>query len=400
MTDADLSTLRFLIIDDDVNVLELVTHKLKNLGVHYVATAGNGVVALEKLRDVSLPIDIIVLDLNMPEMDGLQFLRHLGELAFPGGVILLSGMKPNVLRSAHRLAKEHALNILGSISKEVGLKEIAEIFKQVNLRKNLPEEQLPSFISKYELSQAIDRQQIEYVFQPKVKISTREIDGVEMLARWKHPDFGAVSPKQFIKLAEQSGLIDGLTKLVYNKGMDQAKQWLDKGINVKVSFNAAAESLAQFDFADFVVQLINKKKIPPEKVVIEVTESQLMHNFSAHLETLTRLQMHGIGLSIDDFGKGYSTLEQLERIPFTELKIDRDFVTGVERNSASTAILESTIDLAKKLQIETVAEGVESARDWDLVEAMGCDDAQGFYISPGLTGAEFEKWYVQRNGRF
>ena len=272
------------------------------------------------------------------------------------------------------------------------MKEIADIFKKFDLRKKLPEEELPSFISKYELSHAIDRQQIEYVFQPKVRISTREIDGVEMLARWNHPEYGEVSPKQFIKLAEQSGLIDGLTKLVYDKGMDQAKQWLDRGINVKVSLNAAAESLEQLDFADFVIQLVKKKRIPPQNVVIEVTETQLMEN--------VRLQLHGIGLSIDDFGKGYSTLEQLERIPFTELKIDRDFVTGVEKNSSSTAILEATIDLAKKLRIETVAEGVETGDDWDLVAAMGCDDAQGFYISPGLTANEFEKWYVERGGHF
>ena len=400
MTSTDFSSLCILVVDDNVSIQELVVHKLKKLGAANIVTADNGKTALVKLRENQQPVDIIICDLNMPEMDGVQFLRHLADEAFPGGIILLSGVNQNVLRSAHRLASEHSLNILGSISKQAELKEFNTIFKEIDFKKELPEKKLHSPVSGEDLYKAIEQQQIEYVFQPKVRIATREITGVEVLTRWKHPDYGDISPEQFIQMAEHSGFIDRLTRLVCARGMEQGKRWQDKGIDIKFSVNAGADSLEKLDFADFVIELAKSNRIPSEKVVIEVTESQLMRNISAHLETLTRLQMNGIGLSIDDYGKGYSTLEQLKRIPFTELKIDRDFVTGASGDSSSMAILESTVDLARKLEIETVAEGVETADDWALVEAVGCEYAQGFYISRGLTGTEFEKWFQERGGRY
>lgn len=398
--DIDLSSLSFLIVDDDVSAQELVSHRLKQLNVGDIVIADNGKIALEKLQANTRPIDIIVCDLDMPEMDGVQFLRHLSEQGYPGGIILLSGVDRNILRSAHRLAREHALNILGSISKQVELKEIKSFIKQIDFTKKQPAKKIHFPVSKNELSNALEKQQIEYVFQPKIKISSGKIAGVEVLARWNHPDYGDISPDQFIQLAEQSELIDKLTKLVCVKGIEQARQWLDKGIDIKISVNASAASLEKLDFADFVVQLIRQEKVPFDNVIIEVTETQLMQDISAHLETLTRLGMSGVRLSIDDFGKGYSTLEQLERIPFTELKIDRDFVTGVRDDSSSIAILESTFDLARKLQIETVAEGVETRDDWALVEAMGCDYVQGYYIAKAMTGDEFEEWYLKRHGQY
>ena len=164
--------------------------------------------------------------------------------------------------------------------------------------------------------------------------------------------------------------------------------------------NASAMSLEHLDFADFIINHLNEKKFPFDNVIIEVTESQLMNNVSAHLETLARLGMSGIRISIDDFGKGYSTLEQLERIPFSELKIDRDFVTGVKSDPDSMAILESIFDLAGKLRLETVAEGVETKEDWSMVENLGCNYAQGFYIARAMSGGEFENWFLEQEGVF
>lgn len=400
MTDTDFSSLYFLIVDDNISIQELVAHKLKKLGVVNIVTADNGKSALQKLQENRQPVDVIICDLNMPEMDGIQFLRYLAMQAYSGGIIILSGVNRNILRSAHRLAREHSLNILGSISKQFELNDIHNFIKQIDFNKRTPAKKSHFPVSKAELINAIDKQEMEYVFQPKVKISTRGITGVELLARWNHPNHGEILPEQFIHLAEQSGLIDRLTRLVCMRGIEQAGQWAGKGINIKLSINTTADSLARLDFTDFLVELIKKNNIHPGNIIIEVTETQLMENINAQLETLTRLSMSGIGLSIDDFGKGYSTLEQLERIPFTELKIDRDFVTGISGNAPLLAILGSTIDLARKLRIETVAEGVESQNDWVLVETMGCDYVQGFLVSRAMTADKFEKWYTARDGRY
>ena len=321
MADSDFSSLSFLVVDDNVSILELVAHKLKKLGIAGIHTANNGRAALEKLHGISPTVDVIICDLNMPEMDGIQFLRHLAQENYSGGIIILSGVNRNILRSAHRLAREHSLKILGSLSKEVEIKEIHKIISHMNLAMEAPIKKKQSPISLDELNSALEGQQLDYVYQPKIHINDKKISGVEVLTRWNHPVYGEISPVQFIHLAEGAGLIDRMTRIVSQTAIQQVRQWLGSGIAIRVSVNATAASLENLEFADFLIDLAKEENVPCNNLIIEVTETQLMRNLSAHLETLTRLGMSGFGLSIDDFGKGYSTLEQLERIPFTELKI-------------------------------------------------------------------------------
>jgi len=147
-------------------------------------------------------------------------------------------------------------------------------------------------------------------------------------------------------------------------------------------------------FADYVITTAKEHGVKPDDIIIEVTESQLVQDIKSTMETLTRLRLNNIGVSIDDFGTGYATMEQLKRIPFTELKVDRMFVSDATNDSTARAIVESTIELAKKLQLQTVAEGVETKEDWTLVEELGCDFAQGYYIDLPMSANKFEAWFI------
>jgi len=176
--------------------------------------------------------------------------------------------------------------------------------------------------------------------------------------------------------------------------MSQEKFWVSQGFNFKIAINVSADSLKEHDFADYIVTTAKEYGVNPDDIIIEVTESQLMRDIKSTIETLTRLRLNNIGVSIDDFGTGYATMEQLKRIPFTELKIDRMFVSEATNDSTARSILESTVELAKKLQLQTVAEGVETKEDWTLIEKLGCDFAQGYYFDLPMSANEFGAWFM------
>lgn len=193
-------------------------------------------------------------------------------------------------------------------------------------------------------------------------------------------------------MAEENNLIDDLTDVVYVKAMKQAKQWLDQGDKFKVAVNLSIDSLNRLDLTDFLINTAMEQGVDPSQVVIEVTESRFMEDIKGPLETLTRLRLKGALLSIDDFGTGYSSMEQLKRIPFTELKIDRAFVYRAWENKEARAILESSVSLAKSLNLMTVAEGVEDQADWDLIESLGVDIVQGYFVAKPMPAREFDDW--------
>ncbi|MET0014697.1 MAG: EAL domain-containing protein [Sedimenticola sp.] len=227
----------------------------------------------------------------------------------------------------------------------------------------------------------------------------KSLVAAEVLARWQHPERGLLAPFHFIARAEELSLIDELTWSLFEQAIGQFGRWRTMGTNLSMSINLSADSLGTVDLPEKIASLVAANHIPYDAIRLEITESRLMKNLKTSLDVLARLRLKNFGLSIDDFGTGYSSLAQLNSIPFNELKVDRAFVHGAAADPAARAILESSVMLARKLDMTVVAEGVEDQSDWDQVEAVGCDLVQGYHVARPMPADQFELWMETWNER-
>lgn len=403
MTTENVKSLKILVVDDESFVLNLTVRVLNKLGYDNVETANNGNVALGKLISAETEFDLIICDLNMPEMDGVAFMRHAADGDFKGGMILLSGEDERMLQTAYQLASAQNLHVLGAIPKPLKPDLLEELLGKyepktaAEKRRFVPQAE----ISEEELQHAIDNPESDellLVYQPKVHILSGEITGVETLARWKHSERGVLGPGAFIPLAERTDKIDALTNQIYRKAVQQTSDWMLDGIVLRTSVNFSINSFSDPGFSDFIISTTEEVGVNPAQLILEVTETQVMKNAVDCLEIMMRMRLKKFGLSIDDFGTGNSSMTQLKSIPFTELKIDREFVYGAANNAGARAILEASVALAKNLQMEIVCEGAETREDWDLVEQLGCHYVQGFYCARPMPNEELLEFMAAWNG--
>ena len=396
-----IEQLKILLLDDDPLMLDMEMMVLDELGITNVVTATSGEVALKAINNAVESIDVVMCDLKMPEMDGVEFLRHLATQNYAGGVLLVSEVDVRLLRTAEILATKHHLNVLGVLEKPVrpnDLKKLLAKLTSVSPKKALKgTAQERIVVTVKELRQAIENDELVTFFQPKVDVITREVVSIETLVRWQHPEKGLIPPDMFISVAEENGLIDILTKAVYFKAVQHATNLKNGGFDLSVAVNISIDTLNDLSWPEYAMALVRDAGIEPSKIIFEVTESRLIDNLTSALEVLSRLSLKKFKLSIDDFGTGYSSMEQLQRFPFSELKIDRAFVNGAAHDRSSRAILESSIDLARKLDLSVVAEGVETQEDWDLVSELGCDLVQGYFIAKPMPINELLTWLSQWN---
>jgi EAL domain-containing protein (putative c-di-GMP-specific phosphodiesterase class I)/ActR/RegA family two-component response regulator len=372
--------LRILVLDDEPFILKLISRLLEIQGYTSVKTCSSAAFALECVAQKSAPIDIIIFDLNMPEMDGLEFVRGLVTRQYSGSLILVSGADERVLRAAEELIKAHAIPMLGHLRKPFLADRLAELLDKGANRLEVRKE-TKSVRSVDSLAAGISNNELINFYQPKVNIETGKVVGFETLVRWNHPVEGFVLPADFIGVAEDNCLIDALTRHVTVAAFRQAKEWAENGFELDLAINVSMDNLTQLDFPDFFSEQSEKFGVPPKFIVIEVTESRLMRDPRIPLEVLTRLRLKGFRLSIDDFGTGHSSLSQLQTLPFEELKVDRGFVHHAWRDTTTLAIYQASIDLAKRLSMSVVAEGVEDELDWNFVKRTKCGFAQGYFIS-------------------
>jgi EAL domain-containing protein (putative c-di-GMP-specific phosphodiesterase class I) len=388
--------IHIMIVDDEPSILELAQRHLENMGYSNIITCLGGQIALEQYQASTNPFDIIISDLNMPEMNGIEFLRHLSEVDYRGGIILFSAEDERILEVAKDLAKARNLNVLGYVSKPIKRKSLEPLItgysSDASNTPNTSSSPLLDEITEEELRAGINGDKLLVAFQAKTAVATNKVIGVEALARWDHSERGVLPPQTFISLAERCQLIDELTYSMYRKTLSQMRDWLDKDIILEVSINISVNSFTSDGFVDFLINTAKEYNVNPELIILEVTESQLMDNILDCLEKLIQLRMSNFGLSIDDFGTGHSNMTQLKQAPFTELKIDRAFVNGASEDPIARSIFESSVNLAKKLNMSTVAEGVETREDMALVEELGCDQIQGFYKSKPMFADEFEEF--------
>ena len=381
-----------LIVDDEAFILETTAFILRKLGFKEVHTALSAQMAIDLIASNNTPIELVLCDLNMPDMDGVELLRIFSEENFEGDIVLFSGEDSRTLSMAENLAKARNLSVLGAVAKPLKVEELSRMLVSrgnVILNKS---HAAPQMVSKEQMIRGIENEELEPWFQPKVEIGSKRVVGVEALVRWPNGEGGMIFPDAFIPVAEEHGLIDALTFLVLKKSAAMQAEWQKHGLDLKISVNASMDSLYDLTFTERIVSQLSELNVDPSTFQLEVTESRLMEDVVRPLDNLLRLRMKKISLSIDDFGTGHSNLTQLRDLPFDELKLDRSFVQGAANDKRTESLLESSVDIARKLDMEIVVEGVETLDEWRRVEAMGCDVVQGYFVSRPLPGEDIPSW--------
>lgn len=386
--------LSVLIVDDDELIRKVLRRMLTVLGIGKVHVAASATSALDSAIRLRSGLDVIISDLDMPGIDGLEFLRRLSEQSPRAAVLILSGKAPDILRSVELMAREYGLRVLGALPKPTTTEALGAALDRYD---RLPVEQ-PSVaagvVTPDDVKRAVLQREFALFYQPRVDVSTRRVCGVEALVRWRHPTLGLLPPALFLHLVEGLGLMFPLTIDLIEEAAAALHQWNSLGLDLSVSVNVSQSCLAETSLSTRVLDACARHAISPRKLIVEVTETVAMTDVAHCLETLARLRMNGVGLAIDDFGTGHSSFQQLTRVPFTEIKIDRSFVTGASGDAHLRTIVESNVRTARALGLVCAGEGVETCDDWGLLHELGCDIAQGYFISPPMEGADVPVWVM------
>jgi EAL domain-containing protein (putative c-di-GMP-specific phosphodiesterase class I) len=381
-----------LVIDDDATQREILSRILKLAGQGSVITAGNGNEALECMSEYGANIGLVVCDLQMPGMDGMELLRHIGESAHKPAVIISSATEARILTSVELMVKAVGLNVLGSLPKPVSREAMNRLLDRY-LRAPVIAPLANNFsLTANDLQRAFEAGEFDAHFQPKVSLTTGNVIGVEALSRWIHPEHGVLRPADFLPLVESEHKLAQLTRTVIKCAIGHAAEWKKNGRSLTINVNLSLSAIDNVSLCEETLALLSASGMKPRDLTFEIVETAAMTDVGRTLETMSRLRLNGFGLSIDDFGTGYSSFEQLSRIPFTELKIDRSFVHGAAHAPRLAALVRSCIDLAARLNLNVVAEGVESEEDWEFLTKAGANEAQGYFIATPMPGGRLLAW--------
>ena len=382
-----LGDLSVMVVEDHGFQRRVALRLLEELGLTRVSAAADGRAALTALEQMPVPPDVVLVDLDLPEMDGIEFIGHVAARKLARTIALTSALDPALLNTVQGMTRAYGTRVLGVVEKPLTTAKLSEVLAQFHQTED-PQISEPTVEVRHDsLRHALDADEFEPYFQPKVALASGNVVGVEALARWRRGDH-VVGPSQYIGVLERENLIDVFTERMLERACRWRRRWAQEGTELKVAVNVSMLNLVRVDAADRFQQIVADNGAKPRDIVIEVTESSVMSEAAHALNVLARLRLKGFGLSIDDFGTGYSSLAQLSQIPFTELKIDQGFVSGSPRQPRKRAVVETSLDLARKLQLTVVAEGVETVEEWQMLAELGCQQAQGFLISRAVPGAE------------
>jgi EAL domain-containing protein (putative c-di-GMP-specific phosphodiesterase class I)/ActR/RegA family two-component response regulator len=383
-----------LILDDDADVGQTIQWIAESLGfqAEFVTQPAK---FFEKLAQ-TCP-DVITIDLVMPELDGVEIMRLLAEGRCTARIIISSGMGTRVLDAAQRSAAAHGLSIAGVITKPISRNALRALVGESETHglqtasEARPVRETAWPITTADLQGALERREFELAYQPKIECRSGVLAGFEALVRWSHPERGVIMPAEFVGLAEEAGLIDALTEQI----VEQSLGWFAgtfRESQLVLALNISAKSLVDLHLADKLAAVCGRFQIAAERVVLELTETSAMVDPILSLDLITRLRMKGFHVSIDDFGTGFSSMVQLVRLPFSEIKVDRSFVMQAQRSQESRTVIKSIIDLGHSLGLLVVAEGVEDIATFNYLKDLGCDLAQGYFIARPMTGAAACQW--------
>ncbi|WP_196139733.1 EAL domain-containing protein [Aliikangiella sp. G2MR2-5] len=391
------SEISILIVDDSRAICEAIREILRQFGVVNIEVCHNGVDALEVIREKP-DFDLIILDLHMPGMDGIECLSNLDKLNFNGSIVLMSGLDSRVLSSAVEAARRYTLNLLGSVSKPFLEVNFRLLLQRLEGTRNFALKSTEGFLKKRQINEGIEKNQLTPYYQPIINIKTGQIDYFESLIRFDMPEKGIIPPHLIIPVAERFNLIEKVTLKIYETSLDEMGDLLQKDVGQKLSVNLSPCLLNNQELPNILEEIAKAKRVPTDAIIFEITETGVLNRNSLTYEVIDRLILKGFKLAMDDFGTGFSNVEQLTSLPFTHLKIDRSFVHGIGNDDISKVIVKSLMSIASALRMEVIAEGVESMLDFETVKAIGCAHIQGFLISKPKPEKEIKRWLAGWRG--
>ena len=386
-----------VMVVDDSSMHRFSAHScLSAFGISHLYEAADGKMALDQLAQLQPIPAVMLLDLEMPVMDGIEVLQRLAQLTCKPAVVLVSSSDEVLISAVATMAEALGIQLLGAFRKPVSQAELVDALNSYHVDVACPDQiHAPVVTDVEQLKIALDRAKIQVHYQPKIDLESMQIAGVEALARWKNPQGDWIPPSVFIPLAEEQDLIGALTLSVLDQVLQDMNSWWEKERYIPVAINLSAKSLAEFNLANEIIQRVIRKGIPAHFITFEITESALVVDLPSALATISRLRLRGFGVSIDDFGTGFSSLQQLSRFPFSELKIDRAFIRSAPARQYIRNILRSAIEMGQGLGITTVAEGVETEAELHLLKSLGCKQAQGFLLARPMPERELMSWVEQ-----
>jgi EAL domain-containing protein (putative c-di-GMP-specific phosphodiesterase class I)/ActR/RegA family two-component response regulator len=338
---------------------------------------------------------VLLLDLQMPGRDGIELLRELSTLDRRPKVLIASGLDSRVLTTASELGISMGVDVAGAFCKPIALDELEVLLVRLKSQKKV--------VSAAGLRQAIDNGQLVVHYLPKATFKGPGrwiIEGAEALVRWEHPEYGLLYPRDFIGIAEETGLITEVTDFVFRASMEQARVWFANGLYMELGVNLSAQFLGDLGFPDRLLTLIRENNLDPSMITIELMETASMQDPAVALDILARLRVKNINLCLDDFGTGQSSLTHLYKMPFSEVKLDNQFTNDMRLREDARALVEGLIYLTHKLKMRACAEGVEDEGTLQLLEQMHCDKVQGHVIGAACRAKDLEKIVESWNGRF
>jgi EAL domain-containing protein (putative c-di-GMP-specific phosphodiesterase class I) len=380
--------MRVLIFDDDEAIGRVLSKAATKLGFEAVAVGDQAAFAAQMLTD---PPHVVILDLQLGTTDGVKQLRMLASGNFAGAVVLMSGFDARVLASARALSVHLGLNVAGVLEKPLRLASVQEVLVRLQISTE------PLTIGR--LQQAILQDELSLHLQPIVSCTPRALIKMEALVRWMHPVLGMIPPGDFLPVAETDlATIDALTKWVVLATVKAYRLLAELGISVPLSVNLSAQNLNDMTLPDFLEECLPAGDMPADHLHIEITETTAFGDPAHTIDVLSRLRLKGMSLSIDDFGTGYASLKVLRQMPFSEIKIDRSFVSDMLASRDSRAIVKCIVDLAANMEMSCVAEGVESEETADLLEQFGVQAMQGYLFARPMPALEIPNWFASWTG--
>lgn len=386
------NTKRLLVLDDESDVAATICMMASSAGYDTDHTE-NPEEFLKKMT--AWEPTHVILDLRLGGWDGIEVIHQLAEKGCQASIIIVSGLGGRILESSARAAREEGLQLSGTLSKPFSRSALLELLA-AEASKPIPEEAASPLSRQFpvktgQLADALRAKALRAHFQPKISCINGELLGYECLARWPQNDGNMVAPDIFIELAEETGLIHELSRQVYDYAFANLPAQV-RDNNLKLALNLSLVNLNDKSFPGWLVDKCQEYDIEPSQIILEVTETSSMDNPLALLENLTQFRIRGFQLSIDDFGVGYSSLVQLARLPFSELKIDQMFVKTLPNSEESQKIVRAVVGLGNSMGLNVVAEGVEDAWALEFLHHIGCNEAQGFFIATPMDHLTASSW--------
>ena len=391
----DFSQIRVLIVDDQAPVRDWVRRVLARRGITRIVEASNGHDAVVAVTKPGAEPDLILCDLRMPERDGIETIRAFAALELQSAIVIMSVEDDRLVEAAAMLAELQGLRLLGTVRKPISAEVLQSLLVRMR-QSSRPEASAGVTVPDDDFQHAFARRELRLQYQPKVWMNTGRFAGAEALVRWKHPQLGLLQPSAFISKMEASDSYSvSLTEFAVRQSLAVAGRWGNAGRDLTVAINVAALALDHLDLPERIEACCREVDVPTDHVTLEFTETQVARDTIGTIDVATRLRLRGFLLSVDDFGTGQSGLAKLQKLPFTEIKIDRQFVHGSAQSATKRSVVEASIALARSLRMLSVAEGVEDRADWDLLGGLGCDIVQGFFIARPMSEPGLEAWLAE-----